>query len=196
MPSHSRRDAVLLHRELWAVVTGLLEPARPLSRQEALTVLLFSYHTLEAYVNYVGALLNPDLWQIERTYFRSPPYQGLDGKLRKLFELLGRAEPSRLERPYAAVWKLKAVHDGIVHSNPARLTSVILNQSDALIRLRDDPFQGMATGENALQAAEDIRLFIHVLHAEARLCLGDDTLPPDPLSPIDPFGAMAHVPPQ
>ena len=52
------------------MVTGLVERPQPLSRQEALTVLLFSYHTLEAYVNEVGARLCPELWQIERTYFR------------------------------------------------------------------------------------------------------------------------------
>lgn len=196
MPSYPRQGPVLVHRELWAVVTGLVERPQSLARQEALTVLLFAYHTLEAYVNYVGAFLHPELWQIERTYFRTPPYQGLEGKLKKIFELLNRAEPSRLERPYASVWKLKAVHDGIVHSNPARLASVILNQSDAMIRLRDDPFQGMASHENAVRAAEDMHALIQEIHGYARFTLADGTLPLDPLSPIDPFGGLPPLPPQ
>jgi len=159
-------------------------------------VLLFSYHTLEAYVNEVGARLCPELWQIERTYFRMPPYQGLEGKLKKIFERLQRAEPSRLERPYATIWKLKAVHDGIVHSNPARLSGVLLNQSGTLIHLRDDPFQGLAIHENALQASQDIHAVIYDLHAYAKLSLDDDMLPSDPLAPIDPFGGLPSLPPQ
>jgi hypothetical protein len=54
-----------------------------------LVALVFASHVVEAYLNYVGERLAPDIWKDERNYFRKEPYRGWEGKLRKVFELAG-----------------------------------------------------------------------------------------------------------
>jgi hypothetical protein len=180
---------VLAHRRLWAVVTGLMEASRPLSPADALVVLVFSYHTLEAYLNYAGAFLHPELWKIERHYFGTPPYLGVAGKLQKIFELCAMREPSPMTRPYATVRTLLGLMDRISHLTPARQSGVIINQTETIIHLGSDAFQGLVTAENASNAAADVAALIALIHGKARQKVTDAWFQPDPLGPLHESGA-------
>jgi hypothetical protein len=82
----------LPHRELWEIVEEQATLAREREQEwskPALIAMVFGFHTVEAYLNYLGECLAPAIWQDERNYFRREPYRGLDGKLRKVMELVG-----------------------------------------------------------------------------------------------------------
>jgi hypothetical protein len=77
------------HRLLWEIVE---EQARLATERErdwskpALVAMVFGFHTVEAYLNFVGERLAPEIWDDERNYFRREPYRGWDGKLRKVMD--------------------------------------------------------------------------------------------------------------
>jgi hypothetical protein len=48
--------------------------------------MVFGFQTVEAYLNFVGERLAPEIWDDERNYFRREPYRGWDGKLRKVMD--------------------------------------------------------------------------------------------------------------
>ncbi len=50
---------------------------------------VFAYHTVEAYLNYVGERIAPEIWADERNYFKNEPYRGALGKLRQVMDLVG-----------------------------------------------------------------------------------------------------------
>src|SRR5688572_20133205 len=87
-----------IHKELWRVVERQLDHAKRIPSgafYDHLVAMTFAFHTLEAYLNYVGEKLAPDIWKDERNYFRKEPFRGFDGKVRKVLELVGVAEPAR-----------------------------------------------------------------------------------------------------
>jgi hypothetical protein len=77
------------HRLLWEIVE---EQARLATERErdwskpALVAMVFGFQTVEAYLNFVGERLAPEIWDDERNYFRREPYRGWDGKLRKVMD--------------------------------------------------------------------------------------------------------------
>jgi hypothetical protein len=80
-----------------------------------MAAMVFALHAFEAYLNFVGIRLAPDLWEDEQNFFRKEPYRGFEGKVRKVFELCRLTEPDRLARPYSTIWALKALRDLIAH---------------------------------------------------------------------------------
>jgi hypothetical protein len=71
------------HRLLWEIVE---EEAKLASEREqdwskpALVAMVFAFHTVEAYLNFVGERLASKVWEDERNYFRKEPYRGREGK--------------------------------------------------------------------------------------------------------------------
>jgi hypothetical protein len=166
-----------LHKELWRVVERQFEhaAAHPTgSLYDYLVAMVFAFHTLEAYLNFVGERLAPELWQDERNFFRNEPYRGFDGKLRKVLELVELPEPDRESRPYSTVWLLKGLRDLIVHARPERFRSVIEHTADDQPSLHHTPLDGLVTVENAARAREDVAQFIETIHAHAKPKLAHD----------------------
>lgn len=112
------------HRLLWQVVE---DQARLASERErdwfgpALVAMVFAFHAVEAYANFAGEHLAPDIWADERNYFRKQPYRGWQGKLRKLFELV-EMDWAPDEPPLKTLLRLKALRDAIAHGKSQRFT--------------------------------------------------------------------------
>src|SRR5260221_10404931 len=84
----------LAHRVCWEVVLEQHALADGRERdwyRPSLVAMVFAFHAVEAYLNFVGELLAPDIWKNEREYFKKLPYRGFSGKLRKVMELAGHA---------------------------------------------------------------------------------------------------------
>ena len=170
MSTSHTRGVISKYRYLWAVVTKIIAKtteSREISFSDNLIIMIFSFHTLEAYINYVGEILNPELWKVERNYFEKHPYQGCDGKIRKMFELCETNEPLRTTRPYSSVWMLKSLLDSITHSETDRGPGII-NDTNEIIQLDKELFRGMVTSENARVAAEDAHKIISMIHELAK----------------------------
>jgi hypothetical protein len=88
---------------------------------------VFAYHTVEAYLNYVGERIAAEIWQRERNYFRKEPYRGAEGKLRcvmNLAQLPWRPE----ERPLKTILDLKYFRDLIAHGKSEKLRNTVIHQ--------------------------------------------------------------------
>jgi len=133
-----------LQKDLWRVVERQLEHATLVPTgafYDDLVAMVFALHALEAYLNFVGERIAPDIWKDEREYFRKTPYRGFDGKVRKVLELSGLAEPSRDVRPYSTVWLLKDLRDLIAHAKPMRFGSVVEHESNDKPSLLHSPLR-------------------------------------------------------
>lgn len=132
----------VMHRRLWRIATENADIALK-SGEEYLNPLLiskvFAFHTLEAYLNYVGERIAPEIWEDERNYFHRKPYRGWDGKLRKVMELVGLPYDAR-QPPLSRVLKLRDFRDRIVHG---RSQSIVGERTTPL----DSPYPGMPASD-------------------------------------------------
>jgi hypothetical protein len=125
----------LTHRWLWSIVEAEAAIAKQRERnwlKPAAVAMVFAFHTVEAYLNYVGETLAPAIWRDERNFFRRPPYRGLNGKLRKVMELVGMAWPQPVNRPLQSILELKPLRDLIAHSRSEEIVGTVFHSEDEL----------------------------------------------------------------
>ena len=161
----------LPHRLLWEIVE---EQARLATERErdwskpALVAMVFGFHTVEAYLNFVGERLAPEIWQDERNYFRREPYRGWYGKLRKVMELVGMPRPELVERPLATILELRELRDLIAHPKPEKLTSEIVHAEGTEAPFLVSTLRSKSTPKDKLtRAVHDVEQFLDHLHCLA-----------------------------
>lgn len=165
-----------VHKELWRVVLRQLEHAKKVPSgafYDDLVAMTFAFHALEAYLNYVGELLSPDIWKNEREFFLKQPYRGFDGKIRKVFELAGLPEPARTRRPYSSVWLLKRLRDLIAHGKVEKIAGAIEHDADEESPWVRTPLDDLVTEANAEMARADVALVAQSIHDAARPKIDD-----------------------
>ncbi len=164
------------HRLLWFIVTRQLEHgvSKPAGAyHDDLVAMVFALHSMEAYLNFIGERLAPDVWAKEREYFSKAPYRGFSGKMKKVLELVHLEEPSRDSRPYSTIWMLKNLRDQIAHPKTERYAFTAPHAADEIMTFYPAPFQGLVTRENAQRAYEDIEAFADSIHNLAKVHLRD-----------------------
>jgi hypothetical protein len=179
------------HKSLWSVVERQIENAE--ARQagslfDLLPAMVFALLSFEAYLNFLGERLAPEIWKDERNFFRNVPYRGFEGKVRKVFELCRIPEMGRTERPYSTVWKLKDLRDLIVHGKSEKISMTLEHQDDASRSFHNVELYRLVSLENAYQARDDIYAVSLRLHGAAREAF-DGSIPrrTDPWFGTDPF---------
>ena len=122
----------LVHRRLWRIVEMNAKAAEEQvegSFYPALISQVFAFHTIEAYLNFVGERIAPEIWKDERNYFRREPYRGWDGKLRKVMELVDLTrEPDK--RPQTTIARLRFLRDLIAHGKSERFAGEHIHSSE------------------------------------------------------------------
>ena len=156
------------HRLLWEIVeeqsTLATEREREWSKP-ALIAMVFAFHTVEAYLNFVGEHLAPEIWQDERNYFRKMPYRGWDGKLRKVMELVGMPWPEPLNRPLKTILELRELRDLTAHSKPEKLSVDIVHQEGTKRPSPASDFRSKFTPKDKHKiAVHDVEEFINQVH--------------------------------
>ena len=160
-----------IHKELWRVVLRQLEHAKKMPSgafYDDLVAMTFAFHALEAYLNYVGEKLAPEIWKDERNYFLKQPYRGFDGKIRKVFELTGLSEPKRDTRPYSSVWMLKGLRDLMAHGKVERITDDFEHDAEEQSPWVRTPLDFLVTEANAEIARNDVASITKSIHDAAR----------------------------
>ena len=165
---------VFLHRELWVVVQRQLASAESNPKgafYDDLVAMVFTSHTLEGYLNFVGERLDPNFWEKERHHFRQT---GFAGKAKKIFELCGRPEPDKTIRPYSSVWELKILRDQIAHGNPIRFRlDTEHGHDDRPDYTGYSPLTDAVTHEKAHRYAADADQIIGMIHDAAKSKIND-----------------------
>lgn len=165
------------HRLMWQIVeeqTELAsEPKEGWSRP-ALVAMVFAFHTVEAYLNFVGERLAPEIWKDEQNYFRREDYRGFKGKLRKVMELVELDFPPE-ERPLKTIYELKELRDMIAHGKPEKQAGEIVHPEGSEIPLAVSTLRSMFTPREKLTTAVcDVKSFLNQIHTRAAPKVKDD----------------------
>lgn len=162
--------AEIIHRHLWEIVEAEAKLASARDKDwfnPSLVAMVFASHTVEAYLNFIGERIAPDIWKDERNYFRKQPYRGWEGKLRKVLELVGMACSPDIP-PLKTVLGLKELRDLIAHGKPEKLAGEIIHPQGT-----DSPFpvstlRGLITPKAKLATVmADIEKFLNEIHTLA-----------------------------
>ena len=158
------------HRELWKIVEEERQRANANERgwfAPSLVAMVFAFHTVEAYLNFIGEQLAPDVWKDERNFFRREPYRGFDGKLRKVLELVGLPNEATA-RPQKTIEELKTLRDLIAHGRSETLSGEIAHgQSEdpplpiSTLRAHVIPHSRLAL------VVSDVEKFLNSIHEKA-----------------------------
>ena len=99
-------DDEFLLKEAWQVVKLHIQYAEVMPQhalREDLVAMIFAFHTMEGYLNYVGQKIAPELWKNGGMTFKT----GLSGKLNAVYERCGIGRPNQGRRPYSTLSELQ-----------------------------------------------------------------------------------------
>jgi hypothetical protein len=161
----------LTHRLLWRIVEQNAKIAAQCEEGWFYPVLVcevFAFHAIEAYINFIGDRIAPEIWNDERNYFRKEPYRGWDGKLRKILELVGLSY-ERDKPPMSTIMELRNIRDLIAHGKPETIAGEVIHLPAA-----DPPILPASTLTTAIAAREDlpailadVERFLDAIHTRA-----------------------------
>ena len=166
------------HRVLWQIVEDQARLAAQRERDwfaPSLVAMVFAFHTVEAYINFVGENLAPDLWADEQNYFRKQPYRGWNGKLRKVLELVN-IEWAPDQRPLKTLLALKELRDAIAHGKAERFSDAIqpAPPDDGMPWLPTSRIRSMVTPKGTLDdMLTDVKALLDRIHKEAAPRIND-----------------------
>lgn len=142
----------LPHRLMWAIVSEHAELARQRQRdwsQPALVAMVFAFHAAEAYLNYVGLKIAPEIWENEREHFKK---SGFPGKLREVMERVELTwAPGR--RPLQTVLQLKKLRDAIAHGKPERRAGRVKHEEGTEARYPRFTLRSLFTPKEKMEKA-------------------------------------------
>ncbi len=117
MTTISLSEQVYTHEYLWRAAKVMAQESE-LSEQNSLyfriAALLLSYLAFEAFINFLGQLLLPELWANETNAFKGKG-DIIETKISKLMEKLTNFEWRKGEAPYQKIKRLKGFRDMVIH---------------------------------------------------------------------------------
>ena len=133
-----------------------------------LTAMLMAYFTYEAYLNFLGDRIAPEVWENEKDEFSKGRYRGADGKLRKIAETCG-FKIERGKRPHQTIVELEKLRDFVAHGKPDKYEETVKHQpAREPSILRYDTLSKYVTQKKAERAIADAKEFIEFLHEQCR----------------------------
>lgn len=165
----------LPHRLLWRIVEENAATAREresTKKEEwsrpALVAMVFAFHAMEAYLNYVGQKLGPEVWANEKEHFRE---SGFRGRLRDVMERAGLPwMPGK--RPLQTVLQLKKLRDAIAHGRPEEKAGEVHHSENSRAPYPLFTLRSMFTPFGKMErAVEDVEELANEIQKNARLKL-------------------------
>ncbi len=169
-----------LHRDVWRVVNRQLEYAktnRTGALYDDLVAMVFSYHALEGYLNFVGAKLAPDLWKDEKKEFSDT---GIAGKLTAICDFCGIDVFEKSRRPYSTVIALKKLRDSMAHPKTQKTNHrKEFVEGKTLPLFRPSYLAQLVSHQKAMRAHDDVRTIAARIYSAAlsrfpNVHIGDD----------------------
>jgi hypothetical protein len=158
----------LPHRLMWAIVEEQATLAKERERDwshAALISMVFAFHAMEAYLNYVGLRLAPEIWSDEKKYFAK---SGFNGRLREVMERSGLSwNPGK--RPLQTVLQLKKLRDAIAHGKPEKLAGNVVHAEDAAAPYPKFKLRPMFTPKSKMErAVHDVEQLANEIQIHAK----------------------------
>jgi len=149
-----------------------------------LTAMLMAYLTYEAYINFLGDRVAPDVWNNERDFFNNDPYRGIAGKLKKISEVCHIQELKKGERPYQTVIELCKLRDYLSHGKPDKYETEVEHSRHNQPSLFHSKLYELVTQEKMKRALEDVKSFIDFLYCSAAPYVNDPLFGDKPLEGV------------
>lgn len=108
-------EEIYTHEYLWRSASRLLVHAEAQAEGSfyfLLPSLLMSFMAFEAFVNFCGFVLLPELWEEEKTNFKG---KGIEGKLEKIVAKLPHFTWRKGEHPYQRIRNMEDFRDIVSH---------------------------------------------------------------------------------
>jgi hypothetical protein len=160
-------DEYLL-KEAWQVVTRHIQYAEVMPKgapQEDLVAMIFAFHTMEGYLNYVGRKIAPELWANERVAFRQA---GLSGRLNAVYERCGIGKPNKGRRPYSTLSDLEKLWDRMAHRAKRGPRGAIPFQDPRPSQsLANSTLARIVSHKKAVKARDDVKRIIDEINGAA-----------------------------
>jgi len=133
----------------------------------------FAFHALEAYVNFAGEHLAPDLWAKEQNSFYKEPYRGWKGKLRKVCELTN-VPWTEDARPLKTVFELQELRDAIAHGKAERFSYAVEHDDDVGPAMPNAKIRAMVLPKGRLDdVLHDVRALFDQMHPAVAAAVDD-----------------------
>jgi hypothetical protein len=157
-----------LHKETWRVVPRQLMYAEsnPIgATYDDLVAMVFAFHTLEGYLNYLGEKIAPDLWRDEREQFAD---SGFKGKLSSICERCALESPDFGTRPYGTLLELKKLRNAMAHPRTRKTSSKKeYDERKSPPMFHPTYLEQFVTHNKALRAHDDVKSIVTQIHAAA-----------------------------
>jgi hypothetical protein len=174
-----------LHKSAWCVVGRQLEYAVANPRgalYDDLVAMMFAFHCIEGFLNFVGEKIAPDLWEDEKNQFIGT---GIDGKLDAICKQCGLSQPDKGRRPYSTLSMLKVLRDAMAHPKIHRTQSVKPFTEGKKPSLFSKTYLSeLVSHEKAVRARDDVKRIADQIHKSARGKFPDADLGTDALEGI------------
>ena len=196
MTIHDVAGQAFTHQYLWNSASFLLSHPESKSRMEfRMAAMVMAYFSYEAYLNLIGARIDPAAWKDERKFFSRQPYRGTEGKLKRICEQIG-IEIERDKRPYLTIRGLKTLRNFLAHGKHelyAYEAEVQMNQTPDIFHVS---IYKMVTAKKTNDALKDTAEFLESLYAKIIEKHGRDKIE-FRFKPFDfPLALANHKPPR
>jgi hypothetical protein len=160
-------EEIYTHEYLWRSSTALMELARSDKGgyKFLLPSLLMSFLAYEAFLNFLGHVLAPELWAEEKKNFQG---KGLEGKLGKIVEKLPTFPWHKGSNPYQSVKRLEKFRDMVAHGKVIASSYVTPQKDDGTHFTFQHAWDDYLTFSYLVSARNDIVVFSQSLIQAAR----------------------------
>ena len=113
--SRAIEEEIYTHEYLWRSASMLFEKAeaqQEVSYHILLPCLLMSFTAFEAFINFCGFVLLPELWNEEKKHFKG---RGVEGKLEVIVDKAPSFSWRKGEPPYQRIRNLESFRDVVAH---------------------------------------------------------------------------------
>lgn len=175
------------HRILWATAQKNLAKSRESEDDAlyfALSSMLMMYFSFEGYLNWLGHLIAPEVWEMERDFFKKPPYQGTLGKYLFLSKVLVLESPDKSKAPFQTVKDLQQLRDRAVHTRVETGNKEVRYSEGKFPPNHRSWLSTKVTTKKRDNAENDIQQLVSELHQAAKVHY------PDIVLTSEPFGEM------
>ena len=168
-------EEIYTHEYLWRSSTYLVEKAGEpgADYRQLIPALLMSFLAFEAFVNFLGHTIAPDLWVDEKKNFKG---KGLEGKLSAISDRLPSFRWEKGKPPYQSVKALEAYRDMVSHGKVIASRYVAEQKEDGTHFRFQHAWDEYLSVPAVNKAREQIRQFSNLLLEAARKVLDDPHL--------------------
>lgn len=159
-------EEIYTHEYLWRSSSTLFKQGeKENSYHQLLPALLLSFMAFEAFINFLGFILLPELWKDEKNTFRG---KGIDGKLKRIVSELPGFSWEKGRPPYQRIKQIESFRDIVAHGKVLASEYVTEQEEDGTHFQFQHAWDSYLTISSIKQFRRDIKEFCQSLLVEAR----------------------------